>query len=99
MLAGWAKIHLGREEEAVAWLRRSIETNRNFPMSHFFLAAALAHLKRPPEARSEVREGLTLNPTFSISRIRAITPSDNPAAIAGRECVIDDWREAGLPEQ
>jgi TolB-like protein/class 3 adenylate cyclase len=99
MFAGWAKIQLGREEEAVAWLRRSIETNRNFPMSHFFLAAALAHLKRLPEARSEVRAGLTLNPTFSISRIRAITPSDNPAAIAGRERIIDDWREAGLPEE
>jgi TolB-like protein len=99
MFAGWAKIHLGKEEEAVAWLRRSIETNRNFPTSHFFLAAALAHLKRLPEAHSEVRAGLTLDPTFSISRIRANTSSDNPAAIAGRERLIDDWRKAGLPEE
>jgi hypothetical protein len=28
-IAGLAKLSLGKEEEAVAWLRRSIETNRN----------------------------------------------------------------------
>jgi tetratricopeptide (TPR) repeat protein len=99
MFAGWAKFYLGKEEEAVAWLRRSIETNRNFPMSHFFLAAALALVGRLPEARSEVRAGLTMDPTFTISRIRASASSDNPAAIAGRERVIDGLRKAGVPEQ
>ncbi len=44
--AGSAKLRLGGEEEAVAWLRRSIETNRSFPGSHFALAAALARLGR-----------------------------------------------------
>ena len=99
MFAGWAKFYLGNEEEAVAWLRRSIETNRNLPMSHFFLAAALAHLRRLPEAQSEVRAGLTMDPTFTISRIRANGSSDNPAAIAGREHVIDGLRKAGVPEE
>jgi TolB-like protein/class 3 adenylate cyclase len=99
MFAGWAKFYLGNEEEAVAWLRRSIETNRNFPMSHFFLAAALAHLRRLPEAQSEVRAGLTMDPTFTISRIRGNRSSDNPAAIAGGERVIDGLRKAGLPEE
>ena len=46
MYAGWAKLYLGEEEEALAWLRRSIETNRNLPLSRFFLAAALARLGR-----------------------------------------------------
>ena len=54
MFAGLAKFRLGREEEAVAWLRRSVEANRNYPSSRFILAAALARLGRLPEARSEV---------------------------------------------
>ena len=35
MFAGVAKFQLGREEEAVAWLRRSVDANRNYPSSHF----------------------------------------------------------------
>jgi hypothetical protein len=41
-VAGAGKLRLGSEEEAVAWLRRSVDTNRSFPGSHFYLAAALA---------------------------------------------------------
>jgi tetratricopeptide (TPR) repeat protein len=99
-IAGAAKLRLGREEEAVAWLRRSVETNRSFAGSYFQLAAALARLGRLPEARSEVQAGLAIDPTFTISRYRAGAPSDdNHAAIAGYERVIDGLRKAGLPEQ
>jgi tetratricopeptide (TPR) repeat protein len=65
--AGHAKNHLGCWEQAVAWSRRSIEANRNFPPAHFMLSAALAQLGRLDEARSAVKAGLALNPTFSIS--------------------------------
>ena len=34
--AGMAKHSIGRDEEAVAWLRRSIEFNRNYSIAHFF---------------------------------------------------------------
>jgi len=96
--AGSAKFWLGKEEEAVAWLRRSIEANRNFPSSHFVLAAALAHLGRLPEARAEVQVGLAINPTYSIGRIRASSSSDNPTFVAGQERLIDSLRKAGVPE-
>src|SRR5271165_676451 len=42
--AGLAKLQLGSWEQAVAWYRRSIEANRNFPIAYFSLAAALAQL-------------------------------------------------------
>ena len=42
--AGIAKTHLRHWEQAVAWFRRSIEANRNFPHPHFVLGAALAQL-------------------------------------------------------
>jgi hypothetical protein len=34
----------GSYEQAVAWSRRAIEANRNYPHSYFWLAAALNHL-------------------------------------------------------
>jgi tetratricopeptide (TPR) repeat protein len=52
LTAGAAKLHLHDDEEAVIWLRRSIESNRNWPLAHFFLAAALANLHRFNEARA-----------------------------------------------
>jgi tetratricopeptide (TPR) repeat protein len=50
-IAGGAKFYSGRDEEAVAWLSRSIELYPTFPTPHFFLAAALARLGRLEEAR------------------------------------------------
>ena len=97
--AGTAKIHLGKDEEAVVWLRRSTETNRNHPNSHFYLAAALAHLGRLPEAAFEVQAGLAINPNCTIARIRRNALSSNPIYLARRERYLDGLRKAGLPEQ
>jgi tetratricopeptide (TPR) repeat protein len=96
--AGHAKLYLGRDEEAVGWYRRSIESNRNFPLAHFFLAAALAQLGRMSEARTATEAGLALNPTFTIRRFRANASSDNPTYLAQRERVYDGMRKAGVPE-
>jgi tetratricopeptide (TPR) repeat protein len=99
--AGAAKLHLGAWEHAVAWCRRSIEANRNYPAANFSLAAALAHLGRLDEARSAVKVGLALNPIFSISRARAVwmSMSDDPTYLAQIEPGFDALRKAGLPEQ
>jgi TolB-like protein len=75
---------LGRWEQAVAWFRRSIEANRNFPETLFRLAAAQAQLGRLDEARSAVRAGLELYPAFTISLARAAwtAMSDDPTYLA-----------------
>ena len=101
MLAGIAKVRLGSCEQAVAWCRRAIEANRNHPLTYFTLAAALAQLGRPDEARSAVKAGLALNPSFTISRARATyTPvSDDPTYLAQTEAILEDLRKAGVPEQ
>jgi hypothetical protein len=79
-------------------LRRSIETNRNNPLVHFQLAAALAHLGQVVEARAATQAGLTLNPSFTITRYRAMPSSDNPTYLAQRERFIDGMHKAGVPE-
>jgi TolB-like protein len=99
--AGIAKNHLGSYAQAVAWLRRSIEANRNYPVTYFALAAALAQLGRADEARSAVKGGLALNPAFSVSRARAAWTafSDDPTYLAETERVVEGLRKAGVPER
>jgi tetratricopeptide (TPR) repeat protein len=100
-IAGAAKLYLGANDQAVEWLRRSVESNRNYPPIHFHLGAALAHLGRPDEARTAVEVGLALNPKFTISFARAVVTavSDHPIYLAGYERFLDGLRKAGLPEE
>ena len=96
--AGTAKLLLSSDEEAVEWLLRAINTNRNHPMAHLSLAAALAHLGRLDEARTAAHAGIALNPAFMISRTHANPVSDNPIFLAQRERIFDGMRKAGVPE-
>jgi tetratricopeptide (TPR) repeat protein len=98
--AGMSKIGVQAYEQAVEWLRRSIEANRNFPHSHFFLASAFAHLGRVDEARSAVKAGLALNRTYCISRDRGVwtAVSNHPTFLAQLELYHDGVRKAGAPE-
>ncbi len=97
-VAGNAKLHLGRDEEAVAWLRRSIDANRNYPLAHFRLAAALAQLGRLDEARIAAQAGFALDPNFTLRRIRVVGLSDNPTYLAQRERVLAGMQMARVPE-
>ncbi len=95
---GYAKLLLGKDEEAVGLCRRAIEVNRNYPNAHFWLAASLAHLGRHKEARAATEAGLAVSPTFSILQARARAASDNPTYRSQRERLFDGLRKAGLPE-
>ncbi len=99
--AGVAKNFLCSCEQAVAWFRRAIEANRNYPLAYLNLAAALALLGRLDEAHSAVKAGLALNPNFSISRGRAAwtAMSDDSTFLATIEPVLEGTRKAGVPEQ
>jgi TolB-like protein/class 3 adenylate cyclase/Flp pilus assembly protein TadD len=94
---GAAKLVLGADAEAVVWLRRSLEANRNYPIAHFQLAAALALLGSLEEARAAARAGLALDPTFTIRRMRG-RMSDDPTFRAGSERVRKGMVMAGVPE-
>ena len=95
MWVGIAKVQLNADGEAVAWLRRSIETNRNVPLAHFYLAVALAQLGLLDEARATAQAGLRLDSGSTIRRFRAGAASDNPKFIAGRERMYEGMRRLG----
>ena len=96
--AGLAKLVLGADAEAVAWLRRCLEANRNYPIAHFQLAAALALLGSLEEARTAVRAGLAVDPTFTLRRMRG-RMSDDPTYVAGTKRIREGMRMAGVPEE
>jgi TolB-like protein/class 3 adenylate cyclase len=98
LYAGFGKLQIGAYEEAAARFRQSVEMNRNFPLAHLALAAALANLGRLAEARAAAQAGLALDPTFTISRVRTAPQSDNPTYLAQRERIYDGMRKAGVPE-
>jgi TolB-like protein/DNA-binding winged helix-turn-helix (wHTH) protein/Tfp pilus assembly protein PilF len=100
-VVGIANSHLGRWEQAVAWFRRSIEANRSHPLTLFWLAAALAQLGRLNQARSAVKVGFELNPTFTISHARAAwtAMSDDPTYLSQLQPLLEGTRKAGVPEQ
>jgi TolB-like protein/class 3 adenylate cyclase len=98
LYVGAAKIQLRADAEAVGWLRRSIEANRNLPLAHFWLAGALGLLGVLDEARTAAKAGLALDPDFTIRRLRATRSSDNPTVLAGRDRLCEGMRMAGLPE-
>ncbi len=95
-----SKVYLGAYEEAVPWYRRCMEINRNWPLVHFFFAAALELLGRHDEAQAEAQTGLALVPTFSIRTWRVgSSPSDNPVYLKQRERVLQAMQKAGVPEE
>jgi TolB-like protein len=96
-VAGEAKLALGRDDEAVAWLRRAVEANRMYSLAHFTLAAALARQGKTAEARAQAAQGLASNPTFSVRRYREGASSDNPTYLAYRRHIYVGLLKAGVP--
>jgi tetratricopeptide (TPR) repeat protein len=99
MFVGGANVNLGRYEEAIVWLNRSIEANRNNPLCHFHLAGTYALLGRLEDARTAARTGLALNPDFTVARFRASPSSDNARYAAAHELFADALQAAGVPEK
>jgi TolB-like protein/class 3 adenylate cyclase len=98
---GVAKNQLTNWEQAVAWCRRAIEANPNYPRAYFQLAVALAQLERLDEAHSAVKAAIAINPSFTVSRARVnwTAWSDDPTYLAQLEPIFEGLRKAGLPEQ
>jgi tetratricopeptide (TPR) repeat protein len=97
---GLAKTQLNLDTEAVVWLRRGLDANRNYSVAHFHLGATLARLGELAQATAAVQAGLALDPNFTIRRLRDATKglSDNPAFLAGRDRSLEGMRLAGVPE-
>jgi TolB-like protein/DNA-binding winged helix-turn-helix (wHTH) protein/Tfp pilus assembly protein PilF len=95
---GVADLHMGRDAAAVEWLTRSVEGNPKSSFGRLFLASAYGASRRLDEARAQMAKFQELRPGFTLSRFRAIEPSDAPAFKLQRERVYEGLRRAGMPD-
>ena len=96
LAVGMAKLQLNADTEALCWLRRSIEASRNYPFTHFMLAATLALLGSLDEPlQRRVSRSFRALPSAAIATShQAIVQPSSPCASAS----IEGMRMAGVPE-
>ena len=91
---GQALFVLRRNEAAIAAFAQGIESNPASERLHVWLTAAYAQAGHQEEAEWEAGQVLTLNPEFSVARMRESFPFKDPADL---EDFLDSLRKAGLP--
>jgi tetratricopeptide (TPR) repeat protein len=97
---GRAMILLRRDDEALAWLSRSVVTNPRLAYGQLYYAAIMAIKGDLSAARAALAAAGRLNPNYtSLAKFRATDLSDDPAYVEQRAYVEEALRKAGLPEQ
>ncbi len=92
---GHAYYVMGRHEEAVAALKRSLTHNLDFLHPHRTLAVIFGELGRNEEAHAEVAEILRINPRASLESQRERMAFFDRAV---SDQYLENLRRAGLPE-
>jgi DNA-binding winged helix-turn-helix (wHTH) protein/tetratricopeptide (TPR) repeat protein/TolB-like protein len=97
--AGMTYALMGRFEEALPWLQRSIAVTPGTGRSHFLLGAAYQRSGRLEEARAAIAEGLKLRPGTTRQSVWPPMKNASPVCIEAWERVVQAEVDAGLPEQ
>jgi tetratricopeptide (TPR) repeat protein len=96
--AGWANMLMGRDQDALVWLQRSIEITPATGRSHFLLAAAYQRLGRTDEAKAALTQTLALRPNSTARNIAPPQKNTSPRYVDAGERIIRAGIAAGLPE-
>lgn len=91
-------LYAGRDQQAVAWARRSIAARPNYSISHAWLAAAAANAGDMATAREAIAAFKRLQPDYTLATFRAEEHGDNAAFLAQRERFYQGLQRAGLGE-
>jgi tetratricopeptide (TPR) repeat protein len=97
--AGWACMLVGRDEDALPWLQRSIAITPATGRSHFLLAAAYQRLGRADEAKAALAQSLVLRPGSTARNIAPPQKNTSPRYLEAGELIIRAGVAAGLPER
>jgi tetratricopeptide (TPR) repeat protein len=97
--AGVSYLMMGRDEEAVPWLERSIAITPASGRSLILLAAAYQRLGRTDEAHAALTQGLKLRPGSTVSNVGIPTKNVSAAYMEARGRIEQALIEAGLPER
>jgi tetratricopeptide (TPR) repeat protein len=96
--AGWANLLMGRAEDAVPWLLKSIAITSASGRTHMLLAAAYQQMGRIEEAKAAMKKGLELRPGSNVSNVPPPTKNSSPVYLDAAERIMRSMAAAGLPE-
>jgi predicted Zn-dependent protease len=94
--AGWANMLMGRAEDAVPWLQKSITPASG--RTHMLLAAAYQQLGKTDEARAAIEKGRELRPGSTVQNVPTPQENSSPVYIEAAERIMQLMAAAGLPE-
>lgn len=97
--AGWANILMGRGDDALPWLQRSIAITPASGRSHMLLAAAYQKLGRIDEAKAAMQEGLRLRPGTTALNVAPPMKNASSVFVEVSKQVVQLMVGAGLPER
>ena len=97
--AGITTLMMGRNEEAVAWLTKSIAITPGSGRSHAVLASAYLRLGRPDEAKAALAKTMELRPGSNALNIPLSNDNVSPLYIEASDRIIRDLVGIGLPER
>jgi DNA-binding winged helix-turn-helix (wHTH) protein/Flp pilus assembly protein TadD len=96
--AGWANMMIGRAEDAVPWLQKSIAITSASGRTHMLLAAAYQQLGKTDEARAAMEKGRELRPGSTVLNVPTPRKNSSPIYIEAAERIMQLMAAAGLPE-
>ena len=96
--AGWANMLMGRAEDAVPWLLKSIAITSASGRTHMLLAAAYQQLGKTEEARAAMEKGRELRPGSTVQNVPTPKKNSSPVYIEAAERIMQLMAAAGLPE-
>jgi DNA-binding winged helix-turn-helix (wHTH) protein/tetratricopeptide (TPR) repeat protein len=96
--AGWAYMLMGRAEDAVPWLQKSIAITPASGRPLMLLAAAYQQLGKTDEARAAMEKGMELRPGSTYRNVPTPTKNSSPVYLEAAEKILRSMVAAGLPE-
>ena len=96
--AGWANMLIGRAEDAVPWLLKSIAITAASGRTHMLLAAAYQQLGKTDEARTAMEKGRELRPGSTVQNVPTPRKNCSPVYLEAAERIMQLMAAAGLPE-
>jgi DNA-binding winged helix-turn-helix (wHTH) protein/tetratricopeptide (TPR) repeat protein/TolB-like protein len=95
--AGLTDVVMGRYQEALPWLQRSIAITPGSGRTYMLLAAAYQQLGRSEEAKAALARGMALRPGSTADNISLPTKNASPVYLNAAKTIISALVDIGLP--
>ncbi len=97
--AGWANLLMGRNEDAISWLQRSIAITPASGRTDFMLSVAYRRLGRTNEANAAFAKALALRPGATALNVGPPTRNSSPVFLDASRRAMQEVVAMGLPER